>query len=156
MNPLSLAQRKALGALLVALQFICMLLLPALAAPALAQGAIPAATLLLGMASLGLMAWTLLHNRLGNFNIRPIPKTFGTLVTSGPYRWIRHPMYSAVLLGGAALALMSKPVPGWAVWVCLALVLWVKSTFEERWMREQHAAYSAYAAHSKRFVPLIF
>ncbi len=156
MSPLPLAQRKALGAVLVALQFICMLLLPALAAPALAQGAIPAATLLLGAASLGLMAWTLLHNRLGNFNIRPLPKTFGTLVTSGPYRWIRHPMYSAVLLGGAALALMTGPAPGWAVWACLASVLWVKSSFEERWMREHHPAYGAYAAQNKRFIPLIF
>lgn len=156
MNPLSLAQRKALGALLVALQFICMLLLPFLAAPALLQGAIPASTLLLGTASMGLMVWTLLHNRLGNFNIRPLPKAFGSLVTSGPYRWIRHPMYSAVLLGGAALAWMSDPAPGWAVWTCLALVLWIKSTLEERWMREQHPAYSAYAAQSKRFVPLIF
>jgi protein-S-isoprenylcysteine O-methyltransferase Ste14 len=154
MHQLSLTQRKALGALLVTLQFICMLVLPALALPALRPGTIPLSTLLLGGASLALMAWTLLHNRLGNFNLRPLPKTYGALVTSGPYRWIRHPMYSAVLLGGAALALLSEP--GWAVWACLALVLFVKSTFEERWMREQHPAYSDYAAASKRFVPLIF
>jgi protein-S-isoprenylcysteine O-methyltransferase Ste14 len=156
MKLLSLAQRKALSALLVGLQFACMLLLPALALPALRQGKIPPATLLLGGAALALMAWTLLHNRLGNFNIRPLPKTYGALVTSGPYRWIRHPMYSAVLLGGAALALMTAPAAGWTVWAGLALVLFVKSTFEERWMREQHPAYGDYAAHSKRFVPLIF
>ena len=156
MNPLSLTQRKALGALLVALQFACMLVLPALALPALRQGAIPLATWLLGSTSLVLMAWTLLHNRLGNFNIRPLPKTYGSLVTSGPYRWIRHPMYTAVLLGAAALALMAAPTPGWGVWACLALVLLLKSTFEERWMREQHPAYADYATVSKRFVPLIF
>ena len=156
MKLLSITQRKTLGALLVALQFACMLVLPVLALPALRQGLIQLATLLLGGASLALMAWTLLHNRLGNFNIRPLPKSFGTLVTSGPYRWIRHPMYSAVLLGAAALAVMAEPTPGWAVWACLALVLFVKSTFEERWMREQHPAYSDYAAASKRFVPLIF
>jgi protein-S-isoprenylcysteine O-methyltransferase Ste14 len=156
MKLLSLAQRKALGALLVALQFACMLLLPVLALPALRLGNIPLATLLLAGTSLALLAWTLLHNRLGNFNIRPLPKTYGSLVTSGPYRWIRHPMYTAVLLGGAALALMADPAPGWAVWAGLALLLFVKSTFEERWMREQHPAYRDYAAQSKRFVPLIF
>jgi protein-S-isoprenylcysteine O-methyltransferase Ste14 len=156
MKLLSFAQRKALSALLVGLQFVCMLLLPALALPVLRQGNIPPATLLLGGAALALMAWTLLHNRLGNFNIRPLPKTYGSLVTSGPYRWIRHPMYTAVLLGGAALALMSAPAPGWTVWAGLALVLFVKSTFEERWMREQHPAYRDYATQSKRFVPLIF
>ena len=156
MKLLSLAKRKALGTLLVGLQFTCMLLLPALAVPALRKGDIPLATLLLGGTSLALMIWTLLHNRLGNFNIRPLPKTFGTLVTSGPYRWIRHPMYSAILLGGAALALMADPAPGWSVWACLVIVLFVKSTFEERWMREQHPAYGDYVARSKRFIPLIF
>ena len=156
MKLLSPAQRKALGALLVALQFACMLLLPALALPALSKQAISVATWLLGSASLALMVWTLLHNRLGNFNIRPLPKAFGKLVTSGPYHWIRHPMYSAILLGGAALALMAAPDLGWPVWACLALVLFVKSTFEERWMREQHPAYGDYVAQSKRFVPLIF
>jgi protein-S-isoprenylcysteine O-methyltransferase Ste14 len=156
MTLLSLTQRKVLGALLVALQFACILLFPVLALPALRQGHIPLPTLLLGSTAVVLMAWTLLHNRLGNFNIRPLPKTYGSLVTSGPYRWIRHPMYTAVLLGGAALALMADPAPGWAVWACLALVLYVKSTFEERWMREQHPAYRDYATQSKRFVPLIF
>jgi protein-S-isoprenylcysteine O-methyltransferase Ste14 len=156
MKMLSLAQRKALGALLVAMQFVCMLVLPVLALPALSKLTIPTATWLLASTSLALMAWTLLHNRLGNFNIRPLPKALGTLVTSGPYRWIRHPMYSAVLLGGAALAVMAAPALGWAVWACLAIVLFVKSTFEERWMREQHPTYGDYVAQSKRFVPLIF
>ena len=152
----SLAQRKALGALLVALQITCMLVLPTLALPTLLQGLIPMATLLLGGASVALMAWTLLHNRLGNFNIQPLPKSFGKLVTSGPYRWIRHPMYSAMLMGGGALALMTAPALGWTIWTCLAFVLLVKSTFEERWMREQHPAYGDYVTQSKRFIPLIF
>ncbi len=148
--------RKALGALLVALQFGCMLTLPLLAAPALRAGAIALPALLLLAASAALFFWTLMHNRLGNFNIRPIPKPFGTLVTSGPYRWIRHPMYSAVLLGAAAMACMAEPLPGWSVWGFLAVVLFVKALFEERWMRAQHALYATYCAHSKRFVPLIF
>ena len=156
MKLLSLAQRKALGALLVALQIACMLVLPALALPTLSKLTIPAAAWLLGSTSMALMAWTLLHNRLGNFNIQPLPKSIGKLVTSGPYHWIRHPMYSAVLLGGAALALMTAPAPGWSVWACLALVLLVKSSFEEHWMREQHPAYGDYVAQSKRFIPLIF
>ena len=36
-------------------------------------------------------------------------KVGGKLITSGPYRHIRHPMYSAVLLGGAALACAPMP-----------------------------------------------
>lgn len=35
--------------------------------------------------------WTLRHNRLGNFNVHPQPKTSGVMMTSEPCRLIHHP-----------------------------------------------------------------
>ena len=61
----------------------------------------PPAIFLLAM-SIVLFAWTIGHNRLGNFSVLPEPRRSARLVTSGPYRWIRHPMYVAVLLGGTS------------------------------------------------------
>lgn len=142
--------------MLVALQFGCLLLLTALAAPRVFKGNIPIGSAALVALSLGLFLWTLVHNRLGNFNIRPTPKSFGVLVTTGPYQQIRHPMYTSVLLGAASLALMSGPLLGWTVWTALAIVLLVKSTLEERWMNEMHPGYSAYIRQSKRFIPWVF
>ncbi len=77
----------------------------------------------------------------------------GVLVMSGPYQLIRHPMYTSVLLGGAALALLSESVLAWRVWTLLAGELIVKATLEERWMHEQHPSYGAYIQRSKRFLP---
>jgi protein-S-isoprenylcysteine O-methyltransferase Ste14 len=149
--------RKLLGAALVALQLSCMLLLTVLAVPSALAGALPTPSLLLAATAVALFLWILMHNRLGNFNIQPMPKAQGVLVTSGPYRWIRHPMYSAVLLGGAALAPMADVAAiGWGIWFCLALVLWAKSVFEEQWMQERHPGYRAYMQVSKRFIPLLF
>ena len=111
---------------------------------------------LLAVASLALGVWTLLHNRLGNFNIRPTPMAWGVLVTAGPYRWIRHPMYSSVLLGAGAMSSMINPALGWGLWSGLALVLFAKAALEERWMRQEHPAYASYARTTKRFVPWIF
>ena len=156
MSLFSIHKRNRIGTLLVALQFGFMLLLPALAAPAIVQGKVPISAILLAISSMVLFVWTLVHNRLGNFNIRPTPKSWGVLITTGPYRLIRHPMYTSVLLGGASLALMADPLPGWSAWTALALVLFVKSIVEERWLNEVHPGYSSYRRASKRFIPWLF
>jgi len=145
-----------MGTLLVALQFALLFVLAALATPNVLHGDIPAAAFMLAMASVALAAWTLAHNRPGNFNIRPVPKAQGQLVTTGPYQWIRHPMYTSVLLGAAALAWTLSPRIGWAAWSALVIVLLLKSTLEERWMREKHPRYAAYVLSSKRFLPWLF
>jgi protein-S-isoprenylcysteine O-methyltransferase Ste14 len=50
--------------------------------------------------SLGLILglWALNHNKRGNFNIQPKLKDGCHLVTSGAYKYIRHPMYTSVIL----------------------------------------------------------
>ena len=156
MSLFSIHKRNRIGTLLVALQFGFMLLLPALAAPAIVQGTVPISAILLAISSMVLFVWTLVHNKLGNFNIRPTPKSWGVLITTGPYRLIRHPMYTSVMLGAASLALMADPLLGWSAWTALALVLLVKSILEERWLREVHPGYSSYSRDSKRFLPWVF
>lgn len=156
MSLFSIQKRNRIGMVLVALQFCLMLVLPALAMPKALKGQVPAGALVLAGMSLGLFLWTLVHNRLGNFNIRPTPKTWGMLVTTGPYRQIRHPMYTSVLLGAASLALMSEPLLGWMAWTTLAAILLFKSTLEERWMSEVHPSYNSYRRESKRFIPWVF
>lgn len=157
MSLLSFEKRKLTGTLLVALQFGLLFVLAALAIRRILQGVFPTGALVLAACCAALAAWTLRHNRLGNFNIRPMPKTGGTMVVTGPYRWIRHPMYTSVLLGAAALAWVSDSVAlGWTAWSALALDLLMKSILEERWMREHHLGYARYRRESKRFVPWVF
>jgi protein-S-isoprenylcysteine O-methyltransferase Ste14 len=128
----------------------------ALAAPGVLRGTFPAPAWVLAVASFALAVWTLWHNRPGNFNIHPSPKASGTLVTTGPYRWIRHPMYTSLLLGAAALVCVSDLVIGSLTWSALAIVLLLKANIEERWMQEKHTGYTAYMRQSKRFLPCLF
>jgi len=139
-----------LGISLVALQFltIAALLWPGGGRP----GVLALALISLGIA---LGAWALASNRPGNFNIRPDPKAGGTLIMHGAYRYVRHPMYVALLVGGAGLALRDPVVWRVLAYAVLVIVLNVKARVEERAMRERHEGYAAYCARTPRFIPFV-
>ena len=102
----------------------------------------------------GLLAlWALAANRPGNFNIRPTPRPGGTLITSGPYRWIRHPMYTSVLLAAAAAARKSFEPADALIWLALLGVLLVKAAIEERALVRRFPGYQDYQVRTTRFVP---
>jgi protein-S-isoprenylcysteine O-methyltransferase Ste14 len=70
----------------------------ALTGPLLAP---PVGWLLLEAAAIALGVWALAVMRLEQMSILPEVRGNGELVAHGPYRWIRHPMYTAVLLAAA-------------------------------------------------------
>ena len=148
--------RDRLGAVLVAAQFVGMAVLAVLGAPRFLQGQAPAGAWLLAAAGAGVGAWALAHNRPGNFNIRPTPREGGQLVHEGPYRWIRHPMYSAVIGCGCACAWAAGSAPAWLAAAALVAVLATQAHFEARWMLQRHPAYGDYRRRTRRFVPWLF
>lgn len=95
-------------------------------------------------------------NRPGNFNVRPEVKPGAQLVTDGIYRFIRHPMYSAVLL--AMLAAIAADPRLWriALWLALVGALLAKAQREERLLAERFPEYAAYRARTRRFLPGVF
>jgi protein-S-isoprenylcysteine O-methyltransferase len=79
-----------------------------------------------------------------------------TLITRGPYAWVRHPIYSGILLGllgtavtvGTVLSLVEVPV--------IAFALWLKLRTEERFMLETFGEqYSVYRQHVKALIPRV-
>lgn len=146
-------KRHFWGTLLVLAQFGLLFWLAWMAAAQVLQGHWPPLCWVLLLLSGGLGGWAVWHNRMGNFNVHPEPKAKGQLVTTGPYRWVRHPMYSTVLLLAAALAHAPGSLLACGAWLVLAGVLLAKALMEERWLREIHPGYAAYTRHTKRFIP---
>ena len=74
----------------------------------------------------------------------------------GPYAFIRHPMYAALLLGVAGLLIqdLSYGRAGWAGG--LALVLALKIRIEERCLRERFPDYADYQRRTGRLLPGIW
>jgi protein-S-isoprenylcysteine O-methyltransferase Ste14 len=107
--------------------------------------------------AVGVATFVLARVTLGqSFTPLPHPRRRSTLRTTGIYARVRHPVYGALLVGGVGLALHRSAlvlVPT----AVLALVFWLKSIREERWLGERYADYAAYRdATPYRFFPWIF
>jgi protein-S-isoprenylcysteine O-methyltransferase Ste14 len=76
------------------------------------------------------------------------------LITGGPYRWVRHPIYSGLALAFVGMAIAGGEWRG-ILSIALALIAIVQRIFvEERFMREQFGVvYDAYARHVRALVP---
>jgi len=107
------------------------------------------------VAAFALMVWARLTLGIRSFHVAADP-TEGGLVTSGPYRFLRHPIYAAVCLFvfAGALAHLSMVALGMALLVLLGAV--GRILCEERLLRQRYPEYAVYAAKTKRMVPLVF
>lgn len=108
-----------------------------------------------GLSTIGLVLLIWVHHTLGrHWSTNLQFKEEHTLATSGPYRWARHPMYTALFGFFAGLALVS------ANWLVVLLVvvaifaLYVRIGKEEAMMIEQFGdKYRTYMQQTGRFLP---
>jgi len=102
-----------------------------------------------------LMIWGRLTFGLRSFHAAANP-TAGGLVTRGPYSWLSHPIYSAVLyfLWAAIAAHPSRN--SILVGLLASALLGVRMLGEERLLREMYPEYADYARHTARVLPYIF
>jgi len=83
----------------------------------------------------------------------PIPKDDGALVTGGIYRFVRHPVYSGVLLAALGALVWGASLPHVVGFVALWGVLLTKVMGEEKMLGEKYSGYSAYAKATGRLFP---
>jgi protein-S-isoprenylcysteine O-methyltransferase Ste14 len=106
-------------------------------------------------AGLALCLWarrTLAGNWSGTVTI----KVGHELVQSGPYRSVRHPIYTGILLMILGTGLASGEVHGLLAFLITLTALWLRSRVEERWMSEEFGAqYTLYREKSWALIPLV-
>jgi len=99
--------------------------------------------------------WALNHNKLGNFNIQPKHKEGSTLITTGIYKLIRHPMYTSVTI---MMLSFFVGTPTWiegVLLISLIIVLTLKAKREESILLLKHSEYSQYQRRTKLFIPYV-
>ncbi|MFT5644832.1 MAG: protein-S-isoprenylcysteine O-methyltransferase Ste14 [Janthinobacterium sp.] len=86
----------------------------------------------------------------------PRPLSDAQLVTAGVYRYVRHPMYCALLIGALGLSLATESVPRLACTGILFVFFDLKARREERWLEQQYPAYAAYKTRVRKLIPWLY
>ncbi len=100
--------------------------------------------------------YTLMHNKLGNFGVYPEPVDGAQLITSGPYRWVRHPMYLSLILFMLGIVMFNAAIGNYLALVLLLIAIIGKMNKEEVYLSTQFDGYKDYQTCSKRLFPLIY
>lgn len=101
-----------------------------------------------------LMIWARVTFGLRSFHAAANP-TEGGLVTRGPYQWIRHPIYSAILIFVWAGASSGGSISGIALAALASVAVAFRIAAEERLLVEHYPEYADYAARTKRLIPFV-
>ncbi len=110
------------------------------------------------IAVLALVWFIWIHRSLGNnLSVRLKIKDSQELVTDGPYRWIRHPMYSAFfILHVAAFLLTANWFIGLTWMAGLTAIIFLRVKREEAMLLSAFGSeYRSYMEHTGRFLPNI-
>jgi len=95
-------------------------------------------------------------NKLGNFNIRPDIKEDCTLVKEGVYAYIRHPMYTSVIVSMFGVMLLYFNVFIISVYAVLFVNMILKMFYEESLWHCHSNEYLEYAKNTSRLIPKVF
>jgi protein-S-isoprenylcysteine O-methyltransferase Ste14 len=90
-----------------------------------------------------------------NLTPTPLPKEDGELVTAGFYQYVRHPIYTGVLLAAAGVLVFQASIAHIVGFVMVWGVLTIKALGEEKMLAEKYEGYASYASRTGRFLPRV-
>ncbi len=143
---------SGLSIIFVLIQFISLAVI-GLTGPLVAN---PFLLFLVEVIGLFLGIWAVGSMRIGYFNIAPEPLNWSKMVSRGPYRIIRHPMYLALLLTTLPLVISYFSYLRVALWIVLLANLLLKMRYEEGLLQKQFPEYASYRARTSKLLPGIY
>ena len=138
--------------IMVSVQLICIAIL-VITGPVIPSNAI---LILIELAGVLIAGWAIAQIGFRNLRIQPDVAEHAKLVNSGPYRWIRHPMYT----GGTLLA-MSWVANEFSILRLIVTMILIadfvfKLRYEEKLLMAKFPDYRKYMKGTKRLIPFIY
>ena len=100
--------------------------------------------------------WAIFAMSKSRLNITPVPRAGSSLINGGPYRFIRHPMYLALLLFLTPVILFHYSNLGILVFGIFLANLVLKLSYEEQLLLQTFNQYEDYQQHTWRLIPWIY
>lgn len=91
-----------------------------------------------------------------SFTPFPKPLPSGSHAVAGPYRFVRHPMYLAIVVSCAGWALLWQSLAGAALAAALLVLFDSKARREERWLVDAYPGYADYRRRVRKLIPGLY
>ena len=112
-------------------------------------------TIIIQLCSIALMIWARITFGFRSFHATA-NTTKGELVTNGPYRWFRHPIYAAIIYFSWASVIAYPFLETVAAVLLITGGLFVRMLLEEKSLFSTYDNYADYAKRTKRIIPFLF
>lgn len=112
-------------------------------------------TITIQLGSIAFMIWARITFGIRSFHASA-NTTKGKLVTTGPYRLLRHPIYAAVIYFSWASVIAYPFMITIGAVILISGGLFIRMILEEKSLLLTYDNYAEYAKHTKRIIPFIF
>lgn len=91
-----------------------------------------------------------------NLSPFPKPKDTSSLVETGVFAIVRHPIYTGISLCAVGWSLVNHSIAAFVVALVLLAFFDFKARREERWLEEKFSGYKAYRVRVKKLIPFVY
>ncbi|PCJ63908.1 MAG: hypothetical protein COA58_14855 [Bacteroidetes bacterium] len=111
----------------------------------------------LQLAAIAFGIWAVRSVGENNWSVYPIPNEQSSISAIGAYKYVRHPMYTALIFFFLPVGLRTNGWFSWIIYGILVLTLIIKIMYEEKQLINKHPEYSKFKkVTKKRLIPFIW
>jgi len=111
-------------------------------------------TIIIQILAFGLMIWARITFGFGSFHASANAYK-EKLVINGPYKWLRHPIYAAIIYFFLACIVSFPDIETVIAVALIVLSTIVRIFLEEKSLMEKFEEYAAYSKRTKRLIPFV-